>query len=76
MEKEVIYIDDTGVELDMALVSIPHKFRELFASCHFANMKEFNDELRTASICASGGTFGWCPADRKAFIKRMEARKR
>lgn len=76
MENKVIYIDDTGVELDMNLVTIPYKFRQLFEDCHFSSMKELNDELRVASICASNHHFGWCPADRQAFVERMEARKR
>lgn len=74
--EERIYIDDTGVEIEMSLIPVPHKFRELFEGCHFASMKELNDELRIASICASRQPFGWCPADRRAFIERMEARKR
>lgn len=76
MEKKVIYIDDTSVELDMSLIQIPHKFRYLFEGCHFANMKECNDEIRIASMCAINHHFNCCPSDRQAFIERMEARKR
>lgn len=75
--KEVIYIDDIQAELDMTLVPIPYKFKELFVGVHFANMKECNDEIRSAGYCAiDQPAFGSTPIDRRMFIERMNSRKR